>query len=141
MSGSREFVDTNVLVYAHHRPGHAKRETARELVARLWRTETGCISVQVLQEFFVTVTRKIPKPLDATTAAQLTAHLARWPVHAPQAEDVLAAIALHQRAGIALWDAMIIRSAAQMECQVVWSEDLNPGQIYAGVVVRNPFTT
>jgi len=139
MSGSREFVDTNVLVYAHHRPGDLKREAARQLVERLWREETGCLSVQVLQEFFVTVTRKIPKPLEVAVAAQLTAHLARWPVHAPHAEDVLSAIALHQRTGVALWDAMILRSAAQMGCHVVWSEDLNPGQSYAGVVVRNPF--
>jgi predicted nucleic acid-binding protein len=57
------FVDTNVLVYAYDLSAGEKHERARELVEELWRTRQGCISVQVLQEFFVNVTRKIlPRP-------------------------------------------------------------------------------
>jgi predicted nucleic acid-binding protein len=93
----------------------------------------------VLQEFFVTTTRKIPKPLDAPAAAQIVGDLAHWHVHTPAADDVLAAIDIHQRAGTSFWDAMILRSAKELGCQVLHSEDLNPGQEYDSVLLRNPF--
>ena len=139
MSGNRRFVDTHVLVYAHDVTAGDKRARARALIEELWDTREGCLSVQVLQEFFVTTTRKIPKPLDARSAAQIIDDLAHWHVHAPAAGDVLAAIDLHQRAGTSFWDAMIIRSAKELGCGILHSEDLNPGQEYEGVLVRNPF--
>lgn len=139
MSDSRQFIDTNVLVYAYDKTGGVKHERARDLVTSLWEARDGCVSIQVLQEFFVTVTRKIPKPLDAPAAKEIVADLARWYVHTPAADDVLAAISLHQRAGISLWDAMIVRSAVEIGCGVIRSEDLNHGQVYDGVRVANPF--
>jgi predicted nucleic acid-binding protein len=87
----------------------------------------------------VTVTRKIAKPLDAETAKEIIADLSRWYVHVPAADDVLAAIGIHQRAGISFWDAMIVRSAAEIGCSVLYSEDLNASQEYSGVLVENPF--
>ncbi len=139
MSGNRKFVDTNVLVYAHDVTAGDKHSRARALVEELWRTREGCLSVQVLQEFFVTTTRKIPKPLDAPTAAQIINDLAHWHVHAPAASDVLAAIDIHQQTGASFWDAMILRSAQELGCRALYSGDLNPDQIYAGVRVSNPF--
>jgi predicted nucleic acid-binding protein len=139
MSGDRQFVDTNVLVYAHDVTAGDKHSRARALVEDLWITRQGCLSIQVLQEFFVTTTRKIPKPLEASAAAQIVDDLAHWHVHAPAAADVLAAIGIHQRTGASFWDAMILRSAQELGCQTLHSEDLNPGQAYEGVVVRNPF--
>jgi predicted nucleic acid-binding protein len=139
MSGNRQFVDTNVLVYAHDVTAGDKHAVARALVEQLWETREGCLSVQVLQEFFVTTTRKIPKPLDAPAAAQIVGDLAHWHVHTPAADDVLAAIDIHQRAGTSFWDAMILRSAKELGCQVLHSEDLNPGQEYDSVLLRNPF--
>ena len=68
---AREFVDTNVLVYAYDTSAGAKAELARALVAGLWRSGQGCISLQVLQELFVTITRKVPKPMPAARAATL----------------------------------------------------------------------
>ena len=62
------FVDTNVLVYAHDKDAGAKHEVAGELVADLWERRTGVVSTQVLQEFYVTVTRKIPQPILAARA-------------------------------------------------------------------------
>jgi predicted nucleic acid-binding protein len=93
----------------------------------------------VRQEFFVTVTRKITKPVDAETAKAIVADLSRWYLHVPAADDVLAAIGIHQRTGISFWDAMIVRSAAEIGCTVLYSEDLNAGQEYSGVRVENPF--
>jgi predicted nucleic acid-binding protein len=139
MSGNRRFVDTNVLVYAHDDSAGAKRDQARALLEQLWESRDGCLSVQVLQEFFVTVTRKIAKPLDAETAKEIIADLCHWHVHVPAADDVLGAIGVHQRTGISFWDAMIVRSAAEIGCAVLYSEDLNADQDYSGVRAENPF--
>jgi predicted nucleic acid-binding protein len=139
MSDSRSFVDTNILVYAHDVTGGKKRDRARSLLAGLWESGEGCISVQVLQEFFVTVTRKVPKPLDLGSAAVITADLSRWHVHSPGPDDVLSAIDIHTRQDISFWDAMIVCSAASLGCGTLYSEDLNPGQQYETVRVRNPF--
>jgi predicted nucleic acid-binding protein len=137
--GARHFVDTNVLVYAHDRSAGPKQERARALVERLWNEGGACLSVQVLQEFFVTITRKVPHPLDPAAAESLVRELSTWNVFAPETGDVLAAIALHRKTGIAFWDAMILHSATELGCDVVWSEDLNAGQVYGGVTVRSPF--
>jgi predicted nucleic acid-binding protein len=139
MSGNRHFVDTNILVYAYDVTAGDKHSRARALVEELWETRQGCLSVQVLQEFFVTTTRKIPKPLDAPGAARIIDDLAHWHMHAPDAGDVLAAIGIHQRTGASFWDAMILRSAKELECQTLHSEDLSSGQEYEGIQVRNPF--
>ena len=138
MSGNRRFVDTNILVYAHDTSAGDKHERARALLEQLWNTRDGCLSAQILQEFFVNVTRKIPRPLDAAAAKEIIADLSRWYVHVPAADDVLSAIGLHQRTGISFWDAMIVRSAAEMGCDVLYSEDLNTGQEYSGVRAENP---
>ncbi|HLK73753.1 MAG TPA: PIN domain-containing protein [Streptosporangiaceae bacterium] len=139
MNGNLRFVDTNILVYAHDDSAGPKRDQARALVEQLWESRDGCLSVQVLQEFFVSVTRKIAKPLDAETAKEIIADLSRWHVHVPAADDVLGAVGIHQRSGISFWDAMIINSAAEMGCAVLYSEDLNAGQDYSRVRVENPF--
>jgi predicted nucleic acid-binding protein len=133
------FVDTNVLVYAFDRSAGEKRDRARSLVNRLWADMRGCISVQVLQEFYVTATQKVQKPLEPDMAAKIVRDLSYWQVHAPVAEDILGAIALQQRRRTSFWDAMILWSAQQLGCSAIWSEDLNEGQSYDGVRVLNPF--
>jgi predicted nucleic acid-binding protein len=139
MSGNRQFVDTNILVYAHDVTAGDKHSRARALVEELWGTRQGCLSVQVLQEFFVTTTWKLPEPLEAPAAAQIVDDLAHWHVHSPAVADVRAAIDIHQRTGASFWDAMILRSAQELGCLILYSEDLNAGQEYEGVEVRNPF--
>jgi predicted nucleic acid-binding protein len=140
MSADRQFVDTNVLVYAHDVTAGVKHQRARGLVEELWQSRQGCLSIQVLQEFLVITTRKIPQPLEASVAAQVVADLAHWHVHAPVPSDVRAAIDIHTRTGLSFWDSMILHSAKELGCQLVHSEDLNPGQDYSGVHVRNPFS-
>jgi predicted nucleic acid-binding protein len=137
----RQFVDTNVLVYAHDQSAGVKHEQAKRLLANLWQSEQGCLSIQVLQEFYVTVTRKLKRPLPATTAAQLIADLGVWRVHRPTVTDLLEAITLQERYQISFWDAMILQSALQLNCPIVWSEDLNDGQQYGQSRVQNPFAT
>jgi predicted nucleic acid-binding protein len=141
MSGSAgpEFVDANVLVYAFDSSAKAKQAAARELLERLWDSGTGCLSVQVLQEFFVTVTRKVAKPLAVDEAADRIREFSAWKVFAPSADDVLAAIAIQQQSDISFWDAMIVRAAAEAQCDVLWTEDLADGQSIRGVRIQNPF--
>jgi predicted nucleic acid-binding protein len=141
MSDERDlqFVDSNILVYAYDPTAGAKRELAKELVTGIWESRRGCLSIQVLQEFYVTITRKVPKPLTSEAAAEIVADLAAWRVHAPAVEDLSQAITIHRLYGISFWDAMIIRSAARSGCSRLWSEDLNSGQVYEGVRVLNPF--
>jgi len=137
----RRFVDTNILVYAQDASAGRKREVARELIAGLWESREGCASVQVLQEFFGNLTRKVPKPLSAREAAALVEDLSAWTVHSPGPRDVLSAIELHERAGVSFWDAMILSSARSLGCRLLYSEDLKAGQSYDGVLVINPFET
>lgn len=137
----REFVDSNVLIYAHDVSAGQKRDTARALVARLWKERCGCLSVQVLQEFAVNATRKIPKPLSIRQVQEVIAVLNNWNVHSPAPVEVINALDRQSQYQISFWDAMILGSAERMDCQVVWSEDLNAGQLYNGIEVRNPFSS
>ncbi len=135
----RQFVDTNVLIYAHDEAAREKRERARSLLAMLWEARRGCLSMQVLQEFFVTVTQKTRQPMAAEDAAVRVREYSEWMLHVPERSDLHSAIEIHRTLRISFWDAMIIQSARRLRCPVLWSEDLSPGQIHAGVTVRNPF--
>ena len=94
-----------------------------------------------MQELFVTLTRRLPRPLDPEAAKDVVEDFERWTVHAPASEDVLAAIDLHGHHRISFWNAMIVRSAAQLGCNLLYSEDLNAGQRYDGVLVVDPFAS
>jgi predicted nucleic acid-binding protein len=93
----------------------------------------------VLQEFFVTVTKKVARPLPVEEAEERLREFATWRVFAPTADDVLAAIGVHAQARIRFWDAMIVLAASESGCDVLWTEDLNDGQLLRGVRIRNPF--
>ena len=136
---SVEFCDTNVIVYAYDVTAGTRREFARQLLDRLWTDGVGAASVQVLQELFVTLTRKIARPVDVATARGITVDLATWRIICPTEADVLAAIDATARWRISFWDAMIITAAQAAGAAVVWSEDLNADQAFDGLTVRNPF--
>jgi len=134
-----EFVDTNVLLYSYDQSAGPKRELASQLLDRLWIGRNGRLSLQVLQEFYVSATGRLRPALTPSEAASETSALAQWRVHRPGPTDLLSAIDLHHRLRISFWDAMIVQSSLQMGCKVLWTEDLNDGQSYAGVTARNPF--
>jgi len=135
----RQFVDTNVFVYAYDRGNGRKQRLARELIAGLWESRRGCVSIQVLQELYVTMSKKASTPLPPEAASRIIAALSEWTHHVPGAGDVLEAINIQQRYGVSFWDAMIINSAVRTGCSVLWTEDLNSGQVYGNVMVCNPF--
>jgi predicted nucleic acid-binding protein len=134
-----EFVDTNVLLYAYDTAAGQRHDRAADLIGRLWSERSGAISVQVLQEFYVNSTRKVAAPLTPEAAVDRLRSMSRWRVHSPLADDVVAAASLSHRHQLSFWDAMIVRSAAELHCEILWSEDLNDGQVIEGVRVRNPF--
>jgi predicted nucleic acid-binding protein len=134
---ARRFFDTNVLVYADDKAAPAKQRRALELVADHRRSRTGVVSLQVLQEYFVTVTRKLG--VDARVVRRKVELLAEFDVAAPDVTDILAAIDLHRLHGFSFWDALILRAAKQAGCSVLLSEDFQDAREIDGVRVLNPF--
>ena len=135
---SAEFCDTNILVYAYDASHPVKHARARALVQRLWDEQSGCISVQVLQELFVTLTHKVAAPVDRTVARHIIADLSTWNVVSPNPIDVLDAIDSSSRWQLSFWDAMIVTAALRAGADLLWSEDLNEGQRFGRLEIRNP---
>ena len=133
----RSFFDTNVLVYADDKASPSKQKRAVELVAEHRRAGTGVVSLQVLQEYFVTATRKLG--VESSLARRKVELLAEFDVAAPGVNDILAAIDLHRLHKFSFWDALILRSAKQAGCRVLLSEDLQGQRAVDGVQVVNPF--
>ncbi|MGC8778900.1 MAG: PIN domain-containing protein [Candidatus Caldatribacteriaceae bacterium] len=134
-----QFVDTNVLVYAHDCSAGEKYQRARSLLESLWKSGMGCLSLQVLQEFYVTVTQKVPKPIPPDEAIRIVLALSRWQVHTPGSSDLIRAVEVQRLYRLSFWDAMVLTSAEALGCEILWSEDFNPNQPYGGVRVINPF--
>ena len=135
---SAEFVDSNILVYAFDASAGSRHIAAQGLLERLWQKEAGCLSLQVLQEFYVTVTRKTRQPLPVDEAAQRVREFTAWRVFTPGVDDVFSAIALQKEARLSFWDAMVVNAAAELGCDVLWTEDLNDGQLLRVVRIRDP---
>jgi predicted nucleic acid-binding protein len=134
---ARSFFDTNVLIYADDKADPAKQQRALDLVAEHRRARTGVVSLQVLQEYFVTVTRKLQ--VDARVARRKVELLAEFDVATPDVADILAAIDLHRLHGFSFWDALILRAAKQAGCSVLFSEDMQDTREIDGVRIVNPF--
>lgn len=137
MSG-RTFVDTNVLVYAHDVEADEKHRIASALLRELWGERTGVLSTQVLQEFYVSVTRKIPTPLSKDSARLVVDAYATWCLETTVAE-ISAAFRIEDESRIGFWDALIVASAAKGRATRILSEDFNAGQRIAGIRIENPF--
>lgn len=135
----RQFVDTNIFIYAYDVSSAAKHQRALELISELWNSGNGCLSIQVLQEFYVNLTLKIPHPLTPLETAQIIDDLGQWCLHKPELKSVVEAIHIQRRNKISFWDAMIICSAKELGCKIIWTEDLNPNQLYEGIKAVNPF--
>ena len=137
----RVFLDTNILVYAIDcAPTNVpKRDRARRLIHEHMDAETGVISIQVLQEFYVASTRRIRVPLSPDEALEFIHYVSVLDTLTPTLEIVTAAIGLHQKHGFSFWDAMIIQSAVVANCNILYSEDLQHGFQLASLSIQNPF--
>ena len=135
---AKTFVDTNVLIYAHDIDAREKHETAKTVLQELWSERTGVVSTQVLQEFYVNVTRKIPRPISKQSARLVVSSYTIWCSEATAAE-IAAAFRIEDESQIGFWDALIIAAAIKSGADRILSEDLNAGQTISGVRIENPF--
>lgn len=134
----KTFVDTNVLLYAYDSDAGNRHLAAKAVLEELWENRSGVLSTQVLQEFYVNVTRKIAKPLDRATARTIVDSYAVWCADITFA-DIAAAFRIEDQARISFWDALICASALKSGAERILSEDLNAGQKIAGIRIENPF--
>jgi predicted nucleic acid-binding protein len=139
MPGDKTFVDTNVLVYAYDRSAGVKRDIAGRILAELWVSGKGVLSVQVLQEFYVTITKKVKKPLGLAEARETTEDFLKWEVVANDGESILRAIAVQERHRLSFWDALIVQAALRSGANVLLTEDLGDGVVIEGLKITNPF--
>lgn len=136
---SSSFIDTNILVYAYDVRAGAKHKKARELLSSLWGTEPGVLSTQVLQEFYITVTRKLPKRLPPQAAREIIQDYQAWPIYSSSSDDVLSASEIEEEYRISFWDALIVQAALSSGCKTLYSEDLQDGQKFDDLTIINPF--
>jgi predicted nucleic acid-binding protein len=134
----KTFVNTNILIYAHDVDAKSKHIVAKDVLAELWSQRAGVLSLQVLQEFYVNVTRKIASPLSKEIARRVVNTYALWCVETTPAE-ISAAFRIEDESRVGFWDALIIATAAKCGASRIFTEDLKAGQIIAGVKIENPF--
>lgn len=135
---AKTFVDTNVLIYAHDVDAKTKHGIAKEILRELWTERSGVVSMQVLQEFYVNVTRKIASPLPKDAARLVVNSYSIWCTETTPTE-IAAAFRIEDESRIGFWDALIVASAVKCGATRILSEDLNAQKI-AGVQIENPFT-
>ena len=135
--GVDSFLDTNVLIYAISSAASesAKKEKALELIEH---ADFG-LSAQVLQEFYVNVTRKIASPLTPDAALALIEQFRRFPLIWTDYPLIVAGVETSVRYGISFWDGAIIAAAESLGAAILYTEDLNHGQHYGSVQAINPF--
>jgi predicted nucleic acid-binding protein len=133
------FVDTNVLVYAFDKSGSPKNQLAQRLMNELMEEDRLRLSTQVLQELFVTLTRKVSQRCSSEEALAVLEDLTAWPLMVVDYVAIRAAVKLADQAKLSFWDALVVVAAARTGAAVLYSEDLNHGQEILGVRISNPF--
>ena len=134
----KAFLDTNILLYCFDGNDSRKQELARVLANSLLESDSGIISTQTLQEYFNAVTKKMKCDKKAALK-DVKWYSESFPVHVNTVKDILCAVGISIKAGFSFYDSLIIASAKAEGCKIVYSEDLNDGQVVDGVKVVNPF--
>ena len=135
----RVFLDTNVFVYLYDSDSPDKQARARALLERLSLSDTLFVSTQVLQEFYVTVTRKFATRLTEDEILLATQTLSTLPVVRVSVEMIFSAIDLVRRLQFSFWDGLILQAALKAGCTLLISEDLQHGQRIGNLRIENPF--
>jgi predicted nucleic acid-binding protein len=135
MNADRAFFDTNVLLYMYTKS--PKRAVARRLVDTYVLSGAVLVSTQVIQEFYAAGSRKLNISRDGLKKA--ISDLLELPVISLGPSHILSAIENEERYQISFWDALIVAAAQSGGADVLYTEDLNDGQQYGTVMVRNPF--
>lgn len=135
----RTFFDTNILVYLFDSDAGEKREMASAFFQKETSAGRALLSTQVLQEFYVVVTRKLQEPLEPEVAEGVIRDLSFFPVVTINSNDILSAIGRSRKMVLSFWDALIIETAIKGGAAKIITEDLQHGQIIDGLQIENPF--
>lgn len=135
----KTFVDTNVFVYWLDARHAAKRSAADHWIRLLWWQRSGRTSMQVLNELYVTLTRKLKTRLDDDEAWDNVSALFAWEPIAADRDILVRAREIQRRYEMSWWNSLIVAAAQAQDCAVLLSEDLQHGMNFGGVTVRNPF--
>lgn len=135
----KTFVDSNVLIYAHDADAGFRQRRASEELAELWETGGGLLSTQVLQEFYVNVTRKIKAPVPASVAREVVRDYAPWVAGAITPATIVRASEIGEIWQVSFWDGMILAAAEQSRAVRLLTEDLSHGARIAGIEIVDPF--
>ena len=135
----RTFFDTNVLIYLFDEDDTKKKTLAQKLFERETDAGRAVLSTQVLQEFYVGVTKKLADPLSSEVAENVVRNLAELPLIQIDSKLVFAAIGKSRLLGFSFWDSLIIVAALSGGAECLFTEDLQHGQVIDGMRVENPF--
>ena len=135
----RVFVDTNILVYAHDADAGEKHACAAKAVASLWESRRGLLSTQVLQELYITLTRKVTSPVTGNFARRLIRNYLTWELVLNDGAIILHAGEIGENYHLSFWDALIVAAAYSKNSAIILTEDMNHGQIIEGIRIENPF--
>ncbi|HTE57196.1 MAG TPA: PIN domain-containing protein [Verrucomicrobiae bacterium] len=130
------FLDTNVLVYAFDKEESDKHKKAQDILTECWNNRSG---TQVLQEFYVTVTRKLAKTLPRQEAREIIKELSAWQIYQPTPADIIAASELEEKHSLSFWDALIVVAAQNSGVTTLISEDMQDGRQIGALKITNPF--
>lgn len=131
------FIDTNVLVYAFDNTDPIKNEIAKATLAQLWHTDTGALSTQVLKEFYSVAIRKLP--LSHAEARKVISDHGEWCATDTDAQLLVSASVLCEQYQLPWWDALIVEAALRCGATTLLSEDMQHGQTFGSLTIRNPF--
>jgi predicted nucleic acid-binding protein len=134
----KAFVDTNILVYAHDNQMGIKHDRARAIVERLWLSQTGVLSTQVLQELRINLRKKVARPFSDEETRHVIEDYLNWEIVVNTPHSILGAMEIEALYRISFWDALILQAALSSEAQVLYSEDFSAGHAYGPIRIINP---
>jgi predicted nucleic acid-binding protein len=135
----RSFFDTNILVYLFDEDSPGKKAQAQVLLKKETESGRALLSTQVLQEFYVAVTRKLEVPLPAEKAEEAVGQFRVLPLVEINSSHILKAIRKSIRLQFSFWDALIIEAAVSGGASILYTEDLQHGQTIDNLKILNPF--
>lgn len=133
------FVDTDVLVYARDSSEPEKQKRAHAWLESLWRNQSGQLSFQVLQEYYVTVTQKLEPGLSTNDARDDVRAFYAWQPRVIDRTVIASAWDVQDRFGLSWWDSVIVAAAQVCDCDHLLTEDLPHQQNLDGLMVVDPF--
>lgn len=133
------FLDTNVFVYAFDADAGNKFTKAQSILKDCWENQSGAISTQVLQEFYVTITHKLANKVDRQSARNIVQTYKAWPLHNITTDDIIEASEFEEQNKFSFWDSLIVVAAQKTGAGILYSEDMQDGRQIGNLTIVNPF--